>query len=285
MKRWLTTTLALLVCSAALRADVTIVQTTTIEGGMISAAAAAGAATPSPKMTTYVKGSKTRTDVETGPVQVSTILDLVTRQMIVLRPDVKTATVVSTAPPAGATPPAGPPAGSEAAAPKAEGTFSPTGKSQVIDGVKCDEYSFATRIDIGEMSGRQVPAEAMAMMQGVIMVMQGSTWVGKEAPGAAEYNAYQKAASSPELQAAAFGAAGVNIPGLEKMMKGMSSLSGIAYLTEMTITVEGSGQFAEMMKQMGAMKLTSKVNSITTTALSDDLFKVPEGYSVIDGKK
>ena len=49
----------------------------------------------------------------------------------------------------------------------------------------------------------------------------------------------------------------------------------------MTIKIEGTGQMAEMMKQMGPMKVTTKVSSITTDPISDDLFKVPEGYTVV----
>jgi hypothetical protein len=282
MKRWLVTTLAVLVCSAALSADVTIVQTTTVEGGMAAMAAASGAGTMSPKITSRLKGSKMRTDVETGPMTVATILDLTTKQVIILRADVKTATIVSTGPP-----PAAPAATNPASAPnvtvpaKIDATVAPTGKSQVIDGVKVDEYSFNTRMNMGEMTGRQVPPEAAAMMQGVSMVMTGSMWVAKEVPGAAEYIAFQKMAASGDMAAAAMGASGVNIPGMENLMKAMSQVQGLTYLTEMTINIEGTGQIADMMKQMGAMKITTKVNSINTDAVSDDMFKVPEGYQVI----
>ena len=283
MKRWLTTTLAVLVCSAALRADVTIVQTTTVEGGMASMAAQAGGGAPiTPKITTQIKGMKSRSDIETGPATVATIIDLTTKQVIVLRPDQKTATMVSPAPPAATTPPA---AGAPPAAPGTpagvEVTVTPTGKSQVLDGLKCDEYTFTTRMNMGEMSGRQLPPEAMQMMQGVMMLMEGSMWVAKETPGAAEYLAFQKASATGALGEAALTAAGVSLPGMEKLAKAMASVQGLPYLTEMTIKIEGTGQIAEMMKQMGPMKVTTRVNSIKTDALSDDLFKVPEGYSVI----
>jgi hypothetical protein len=283
MKRWFTTFLGVLVCSAALGADVTIVQTTKVEGGMASMAAQAGAANMSPKMTTRLKGSKTRTDVETGPVTVSTILDLTTKQIIILRADQKTATIVSAVPSSTATTPAAgtPPATPNVTLPKIDATMTPTGKSQVIDGLKCEEYTFTTRMNMGEMTGQQVPPEAAAMMQGVTMLMEGSMWVAKDVPGAPEYLAFQKAAASGEMATAAMGASGVNIPGMEKLMKAMSAVQGLTYLTEMTINIEGTGQIAEMMKQMGAMKITTKVNSITTDAVSDDLFKVPEGYTVI----
>ena len=279
MKRWFTTTLAVLVCSAALRADVTIVQTTTVEGGMASMAASAGAgASMSPKLTTHLKGMKTRTDVETGPVTVSTILDLATKQLIVLNASQKTATIASAvpaAPPAGATPPAAEMKLS------VDSSITPTGKSQVIDGVKCDQFTFTTKMNMGEMTGRQMPPEAAAMMQGVMMVMDGSLWVAKDVPGASEYVKFQKAAASSEMATAALGASGVSVPGMDKLIKAMSSIEGVTYLTEMTINIEGTGQMADMMRQMGAMKVTTKVNSIKTDAISDDLFKVPEGYTIV----
>ena len=59
---------------------------------------------------------------------------------------------------------------------------------------------------------------------------------------------------------------GVNMPGMDKMMKAMASVNGLAYLTEMTMKIEGTGQMAEMMRQMGAMKITTKTNSISADA-------------------
>lgn len=281
MKRWFATTLAVLVCSATLGADVTIVQTTTVEGGMAAMAAQAGGADAlSPKMTTRLKGQRTRTDVETGPVNIATIMDLASKQIIILRHDQKSATI-STVPPA-TTPDASSAKKPDVPAPASvDSKVTPTGKSQVIDGLKCDEYTFSTKMNMGEASGRQVPPEAAAMMQGVSMVMTGSMWVAKDAPGAAEFVAFQKAAAANAMAAASAGASGVNIPGMEKLVKAMSEVQGLAYLTEMTINIEGTGQLAEMMKQMGAMKVTTRINSIKTDALSDDLFKVPEGYTVI----
>ena len=37
----------------------------------------------------------------------------------------------------------------------------------------------------------------------------------------------------------------------------------------------------DMMRQMGAMRVTSKATSIRTDAVSEDLFKVPEGYTIV----
>lgn len=274
MKRWLTTLAVVAVCSAAVHADVTVVQTTTIEGGM---AAMAGQAM-SPKTTTRIKGMKSRNDVDAQMVQLSTIADLSSKEVILLRPDQKTAQILKPGAAPNGTSTTAPPAGT----PAIDASVSPTGKSQVIDGVKCDEYSFATTINMADMNpGGGMPPEAAEMMKGVKMVMKGSLWVAKDVPGAADYIAFQKAASSADIGSLMSAASGMNMPGMDKLMKTMTGLSGMAYLTEMTMNVEGSGQFAEMMQQMGPMKITTKVTSITTDPIADDVFKVPEGYTIV----
>ena len=82
MKRWLSTLAVFAVCSAVVRADVTIVQTMTIEGGM----AAMTGQTIAPKTTTRIKGLKSRTDMEMPPasMSMSTIADLVAKQITIL---------------------------------------------------------------------------------------------------------------------------------------------------------------------------------------------------------
>ena len=272
MKRWFSTVAAVLFFSAALRADVTFVQTTTIEGGMAQMAAQAGQ-NVAPTITTKIKGSKMRTDIVSGPISMSTITDITGKQLIILRADQKTATIV-TAPATPATP--------AAQGPTMGATVKPTGKSQTIDGVQCDEYTFTTSVDMSSMStNTQMPPEAAAMMKGVKIVVTGSAWMAKDAPGAAEYSAFQKQLAASDMASAASGMSGMSIPGMREAMKAMSSASGLTYLNEATVSFEGEGQMVEMMKQMGPMKVTSKVSSISTEALSDDLFKVPEGYTIV----
>jgi hypothetical protein len=277
MRRWLTTFAAVLFCSAVLRADITIVQTTTVEGGMAQMAAASGASM-SPKITMRVKGMRMRSEVEAGPVSVVTIVDVPGKQVIILRADQKTATIVSTKPPASTTttttttPPGTTP-------PAVDASVKPTGRSQVIDGVKCDEYVISATADMSSMRQAQMPPEAAAMMQGMKVKMNGSVWIAKDAPGAAEYMAFQKAAAAEQLSAGS--AMGVNMPGMENLTKAMSGASGLPYLTEMETSIEGTGQMADMMKQMGVTKVITKVSSINADPLSDDLFKIPEGYTTI----
>lgn len=272
MKRWFTTVAAVLFFSAALRADVTLVQTTTIEGGMAQMAAQAGQ-NVSPMVTTRIKGQKMRTDVVSGPINISTVVDVATKQMIILRADQKTATIVA-APAAGAAP--------TTQGPSIGATVKPTGKSQTIDGVQCDEFTIATTVDMGSMGANpQMPPEAAAMMKGTKVVVSGSVWIAKDAPGATEYAAFQKMLAASDMAAAASAMSGMSIPGMREAMKAMSGANGITYLSENTVTFEGEGQLVDMMKQMGPMKVTSKVSSISTEAISDDLFKVPEGYTIV----
>ncbi len=275
VSRWLTTLAVFAVCTAAVHADVTVVQTTTIEGGM-----AAMAGQPmSPKMTNRIKGLKSRNDIDAQMLQLTTIADLASKQVVVLRPDQKTAQII-TAPASAAV--SGPTAAA-GATPSADASFSATGRSQMIDGMKCDEYAFSSAVEMSQMNpgGGTMPPEAAEMMKGVKMVMKGSVWVAKDIPGAADYLAFQKAASAGDLMSVLAGASGMGVPGLDKMMKSIGSVNGMAYLTEMTMSAEGSGQMAEMMQQMGPMKITTRVTSITTDPISDDVFKIPDGYTVI----
>jgi hypothetical protein len=279
MNRWMTTLMVFALCSAVVRADVTVVQTTTIEGGM---AAMGGGAAPSPTTTTRIKGQKRRDDVEVpSMMQLATITDLAAKQIMVLRPDQKTATVVTPTTPAAGT---GAPAGTvppKVTAPDVDASIKPTGKTQVIDGITCDEYAFTSSVNMSEMGGAQVPPEVSAMMKDMKMNMVGSMWVAKDVPGAAEYIAFQKAAAASNLGSAMATAAGMKMPGMEKMTQAMASMNGMTYLTEMSMTVEGTGQMADMMRQMGAMKITTKVTSVKTDAIADDQFTVPADYKVI----
>jgi hypothetical protein len=276
MKRWSATLLVLTVCSAIVHADVTIVQKTTAEGGMAAMAQAQGGI-PTPTITTRIKGTKGRTDIDMGnsnfPGAVSTISDAAAKQVILLDHNQKTARVSSGAPAAPANAPK-PPV-------DIDSSVTATGKSQTIDGMKCDEYTFTTSLNLSQMGGAQVPPEAAAAMQGIMMVMKGSMWVAKDVPGAAEYAAYQKAMSAADLATAAMGATGVNLPGMDKMAKAMAGVQGVPVLTEVTMSIEGEGQMADMMRQMGAMKVTTKVLSVKTDAITDDIFQVPAGYQTI----
>ena len=274
MKRWLMTLAMVVACSAALRADVTVVQTTTIEGGM----AAMTGQTITPTTTTRIKGLKSRSDVDSEMAQLSVIADLEAKQVIALDPAQKTARILQPASAAGTV---------KDSAPGVTGpgldSIKPTGRSQVIDGVKCEEYTFSTTLNMSEMNptGSTMPPEAKEMMKGISININASMWVSRDAPGAADYSAFQKAAAASEFGPVISGASGLPVPNFDRMMKAIGSLNGVPYLTEMTMTIQGTGQLADMMQQAGPMHITSKVKSISTDSIADDAFKVPQGYTVV----
>lgn len=270
MKRWISTALMLAACTAVVRADVTIQQTTSVEGGP---AAMAGAAAM-PKTTTRIKGMKQRTDIDVAGQSISTIVDLTTKQVAILMHAQKSVRIVTGSPDE---------VRPQIELPKLESTLEPTGHSQVIDGVQCDEYAFSTSMDMSSMGGgaAQMPPEAVAMMQGATMKMKGSLWVAKSVPGAGEYAAFVSAASKANLTSLVSGAVAGNNSSMERMMNAMAKLNGLAYMTDMTMTVEGTGQFVDMMKQMGDMHITTKVSSISTDPIDDAIFVIPSDYTVI----
>ena len=266
-----------LLCVAAVSADVTIMTSTSIEGAM---AAAAGGA-PTPKIVTRIKGNKARTDIDVNGLTTSTIVDLATKQMTLLRHDDKTAQVMDSGSVTVPTPKGPMPV------PKIDTTVKPTGQTRDINGVACSEFAVSMTMDMSSMGGRgDMPPEAAAMFKGLTMKMNGSAWVGKDAPGAAEYMTYQAAAAKMALTAvsgAASGGRGGNLmpQGMEKLIAGFAEAPGIPYLTELTMTMEGNSQIAAMMSQMGQMKIISRVTDVSTAAVADSAFVVPADYKMI----
>ena len=274
MTRCLATLGAIVALSIPLAADVTVTSVVSMQAGGPAGAAMGNMA---PRMTMRIKGLKARADIDMNGQTMSSITDLGAKQMILLRADQKTAQVLSADSMRGPNAPM--------AMPKIDATSKPTGRSQTINGVPCEEYEVAVKINMSEMSGSpQVPAEAAAMMKDVLMVMSGSMWVAKSGPGVADYATFQKAASQANM--AAMMGLGNAVPGMgaggfDRLMSTFSGGSGLPYLTEMSMSFEGTGPMVEMMKQVGAMKMTNKVTDVSTASLADDLFAVPADYKVV----
>src|SRR5688500_7837062 len=267
MRKWFAVVAVCALSVVSLRADVTVVTMMTMEG----AAAAQMPPGTLPKITQRVKGMKARTDIEAGGTTISVITDLVAKQVITLMPNTKVAQVTS-----GASVAAG---GKPIELPKMDLSLTPTGKSQTIEGLKCDEHTFKMVMDMASMSA-QMPPEAAEMLKGVKMAMNGSIWVAKSAPGVVELMAFNKAALSSGLLTAVSGVKPGQPGGMEQLLNAAASAPGIPYLTEMTIEMQGEGPMVEALKQMGAMKMIQKVSSVSTDAVADDLFKLPAGYTI-----
>lgn len=265
--------------SGGAAAELTITTTTTVEGGL----SGTGAGGLAPKVVTRISGTKSRTDIDLGDQVVSTIIDTAAAQALVLQPEQKTALQFSTDT-AALTPSSAPP--------PIETAVQPTGKTRDIDGVSCAEYSVTMKMEMAAMAaagGSALPPETAAMLKGVIVRITGSTWVAKDAPGAADYAAFQQIAAKvavaamTRLSASAPGGAPASpIPsGMERLVTGFPEAPGIPYLTELTTSIEGSGQLVAILQGLAQMKITSKVASLSTDPVPAGVFAVPEGYTVV----
>jgi hypothetical protein len=267
---------AALLCPVGLAADVTVTITTSIDGGF--AAGLPNNGMP-PKVVTRISGAKSRTDVDTGDQALTTIIDTESNQMYVLRSADKTALQLQ----------ADGGAAGQAAAAAVEADVKPTGRTRDIDGVPCAEFAVLMRMNMAAVAagaGSSLPPEAAAMLKDVFLRIEGSSWVAKDAPGAAEYAAFQKAASRAAMSAlsrvSASGGASSALPGgMERLLTGFPEATGIPYLTELTTAVEGTGQFVALLQGMAQMKITSKVTGLSTEPVAAEAFALPDGYTLI----
>lgn len=271
MTRFVPLLAMVLLCAAPAHADVTVTQTITIEGPM--AQMMTGGA---PRMVTHIKGLQSRTNVEVMNQTIATITDLATQQVIFLNGATRTAQVVmpGTRPAPGAPP---------VTMPKIAMSFKSTGRTQEIEGARCEEHAFTMTMNMAEAGASgQMPPEALAAMKDVRMAMSGSVWIATSGPGVADYVRFQKLATDANMVAALTGMQPGGQPGgLEQLIAASSAAPGLPYLSEMTMTFEGSGKMVEMMKQMGPIKMTQRTTAVSTDALSDDLFQVPGDYKMV----
>lgn len=268
MTKWLAAIAVLGVCVVPVRADLTVTQTMRMEG----AAAAMMPPGQLPKTVMRIKGMKSRADIEAAGQTVTAITDLAARQVMMLMPGTKTAQVI--------TPESVAAGGAPLAMPVVDIALKPSGKTQMIDGVSCDEHTFSLSVDMASMGGAQMPPEALEAMKDVRMKMDGSLWIAKAAPGAAEWTAFYKAAVDSQLLSAISGMKPGQPGGLDQLLAATAAAPGVPYLTEMKMRFEGSGPMVEAMNRMGEMKIIQKVTSVSTEPLADSLFTLPEGYTV-----
>jgi hypothetical protein len=273
MKRITFTAALCVLCLATLRADLTLTQTITIEGQM--AAMLGGAQMP--QLTMRIKGTKARSDVEAMGQTVTAITDLAQNQVIVLDHRTKTAKMMSST-------------DTGSVSPRIDVSFKPTGKKQTIDGAPCDEHTFLMAISMAEFTGVPMPPDAAksqtdpqsaaAVLKDVRMVLNGTIWIAKTAPGAEEYTAFTRAALKSGLFSAASGMKAGQSGGFDKLLAAQASAPGLPYLSEIALTFEGTGPVVDVMKQMGPTKIIQKTASVSTAAIADDMFAIPAGYTV-----
>ena len=116
--------------------------------------------------------------------------------------------------------------------------------------------------------------------------LTGPVWIVKNAPGAAEYSNFYKAAAEkgwilgdPRAAKAQPGQA----KAMTEMYKQLAEIGGIAYETNMQIKMGssgGGGPLGGLLARMGNMSTTSQVTDVQTGTLSADLFAPPAGYKL-----
>jgi hypothetical protein len=257
-------TVALAIGSAEVaRADVTLKQTTGGKGLGLSGSAPG---------TTYIKGNKMRADVVMGDKTMTSIYDLDAQKMYVFDSKKKEADVWDMAAFAAELSKT-----VDTSAMKA--TLTPNGQTKQIAGQTATGYDLEISMP-APMGGNK----DMMMM----VTMSGPTWIVKNAPGAADYIRFYKAAaekgwifSDPRAAKGAPGQARATT----EMYKQLADAGGIAYESNFEIKMSSNGGGAGnplggLLARMGNMSMATTIQSVETSPLADDLFAPPAGYKL-----
>lgn len=210
----------------------------------------------------YIKGAKMRTDQTMGGKKTSVIIDADAQQMILLDHGKREATVTDMRKIAQDL--------AKIEASDVTATITPTSQTRQIAGATCTVHDMDIR----------VPAKIGAGGDDLLVTMKGPVCLVKGGPGAADYQAFYKAAAEKGLfftDPRAAKAQPGQAKGMTEMYRRMAA-AGVPYATEFAFKFEGSGMMASMMNKMGAMTMKSEVTSVSGAAIDDAIFAVPAGY-------
>jgi hypothetical protein len=208
------------------------------------------------EMQTRIKASKMRADVKLMGQDMSVLFDQGTKQVLMINHATKE--ISNTDP--GALAANNPVAFGEAAV-----SMKPTGETKELLGRACQGYAIEMTVPM------TVGAETITMR------MSGTIWIADKGPGVEEYKALSRAAAESGFSTS-FMAQGPTMKGMVEMQKTMAE-AGIPMSQEFRMSLEGTGQAAAMMGQMGNMVMTMTVTSISTDAVADEVFAEPAGYT------
>jgi hypothetical protein len=256
-----TLVLGTLLAAAQAGADVTIVQATTGKGGPIGLDG---------ESTSYLKSSRMRIEQTVRGKRIVTIIDLDKQQFISIDDGKKEAEITDM--------------GSIAKSMQAfkaedvRAAVTPTGNKKAILGHDAAEYEMNIVVPF------QVPEGGGDMP--LTIAMGGPVWVARNAPGAADYQAFYRTAAEkgfvftdPRQAKASPGQA----RGMLELYRKMAD-AGVPLVTTMQMKFEGAGPMAAMMSKMGGMNITTTVTSITEGPIDAAKFEIPAGYKVKQNK-
>jgi len=256
---------ALFVCGLSLPAfaDVTIKMTTSGKGMGMSGKS---------EGVTYLKGNRMRTDTQMSGKTHSMIFDLDAQKLYMFESGKKEADVWDMAA-------FGKELGSNVDISAMKASMKPNGQSKV----------FGTHTAAGYDMEILLPAAIGGNKEMVFVVtLAGPVWIVKDAPGAAEYSSFYRAAAEkgwifgdPRAAKASPGQA----KAMAEMYRQFADIGGIAYETDMQIKLGsggggGGGMMAGLMGRLGNMSAQTLVDSVMTGSLSDDLFAPPAGHKL-----
>ncbi len=240
---------AALSLSAAAHADLKLVQQTSMSGDLGKRVQKDGGAPKTPTVTMYYKGNRTRTESGGGV----TIFD--GQRMLMLNPEKKTYQVIPKD------------AAAKAMSPmlammdiKADVSVKPTGKTQILQGKKTQQYVMTMTIKLGMKNAAAKDAPKGDVPQIPPITSKTELWTA-EFPGIT----LSGAAMSQAMPAGV-----ASMPFVKDMTEKMKSVKGIPLQTTMTQDVMGQ-----------QMTVTMKTTTLSEAPLPDSLFATPAGYKQV----
>jgi hypothetical protein len=263
MKRALLAILLAVALAVPAFADVTIKSTTT------SKAFGFSGKTPG---TAYIKGNKMRSDAQMGNKTLTTVFDLDAQKMYSWESGKKEVDVWDMAAFAAEV-------GKSVNTAEIKASVKPNGQTKQFGSYTAQGYTM--EISVPMAAGKE---------QNMNFVLTGPVWIVKNAPGAADYANFYKAAvekgwifTDPR---AAKGQPG-QAKAMAEMYRQFAEIGGVAFETDVQIKMDMGGQGGPMgglLGRLGGLSFTSTVESVETGSLADDLFAPPAGYKLNNRK-
>jgi hypothetical protein len=247
MKRVLFVLAILGLSASAVFADVTVTMTVNVTTGQMAVDGT---------MTSLAKGTKFRADTSMAGQTLTLLSDAATKQQWMINHATKQIEPFN---------PGQALAGMPLNIGDVKVSVAPNGQTREILGRACQGYT----IDM-----------TMPMTLGgetITMKTTGSAWVAKDGAAVAEFSAAQKAFSNLGMSTSLMGQ-GPQAKAMAEMAKALGD-TGVVMEQEFRMSMEGTGQMAQMMGQMGQMVMTMKVTAIATDPIPDAKFALPEGYA------
>jgi hypothetical protein len=259
MKRFLFAGFVSLALAAPASADVAIKMTTGGRGMGMSGTTAG---------TTYIKGNKMRSDLQIGSKTQSTIFDLDAQKMYIFESGKKEADVWDMTDFAKQI-------GTTVDAENLKASIKPNGQTKAFGTQTADGYDMEINVP-ATLGGNKDMA--------ITVTLTGPVWIVKNAPGAADYNAFYKAAVEKGWifgdPRAAKGSPG-QAKAMAEMYRQFAEIGGIAYESNLEIKMSGGGgPLGGMLSRLGNVSTQTRVEDVQTGPLSDDLFAPPAGFKL-----